>query len=60
MARKYVCDRCKAEFETWATTDFDIPATSSWGSNRIQGELCQPCLTALRNLVKNLLANESN
>jgi hypothetical protein len=57
MARKYVCDRCKAEFVTWETTSFELPANHFWGK-RMDFELCESCLNSLRKLVTKFMANE--
>ena len=50
MSRKYGCDRCKKEFETWSTTCIEIPAPSFFG-RELSFELCEPCLDLLRALV---------
>ena len=49
MSRKYVCDRCKEEFNTWSTTNIEIPAATFMGSS-IGADLCSSCLNTLRGL----------
>ena len=54
MARRYVCDRCNAVFNTWQTTSFELPASSFFGRG-LDVELCEGCLRELRGLINNFL-----
>ena len=54
MARKFVCDRCKAEFSNWATQSIEIPAASYFGK-KDTFDLCSDCIVQLRKLVNSFM-----
>jgi hypothetical protein len=57
MARKYCCDRCKAEFGTWRTTGVEIPEDGYFGAT-INADLCKACLGLLRTVFRNFFGGQ--
>jgi hypothetical protein len=57
MARKYICDRCKEEFNNWSTTSVELPAPTYFGT-KLNADLCSPCLILLRTLFRSFMESK--